>query len=137
MYKFSESGQALTSTCKFSEPYYIFLQRLKLLLVVNSVQLVLSCVLVVSSATPPDAPAATPPPHAAEGSLAVLELLVGAFRNGRGLLLFVTFGWARTHYEVMLLLHRLFPHSAKWSAEYSQRTAGGLERASAVWALGM
>ena len=100
-------------------------------------QLILSAVLVLSMPKPETRP---------QGALAVLLLVVSFFRNGRGVLLFVMFGWARAHYEVMLLLQKLFPPSSKKRDSTSDKECkkytedsfeSAAERAAAVWAFGV
>ena len=110
----------------FQQNYAGFIQRLKLLLVTNTVYLVLSAVLIVCiviapcnrnhqciishiedmSTVPMELEGRRMQPQP-QGSLAVLTLLVITFESGRGLLLFLLFGWSSASHHIQLLWNSL------------------------------
>jgi hypothetical protein len=104
------------------EPYHIEIQRLKILVILSITQMVLSAVVLLSTS---DGGGPT-------GSMAVMLLIVGVTRSGRGLVLFLLYGWDRAAEDVenvkdCLRRAGVLPTSNEWppllkvvSRQYSQ-----------------
>ena len=101
-----------------------------MLLVVNAVQLVLSALLIACTSEE------GPGPH---GSLAVLALLVVSFRSGRGVLLFVLFGWSLASQQAETAWASLVPTREEQETDGNGKRArrDAIDQGTRMFSLGM
>ena len=116
-------------THNVSESYQAFNQRLKLLLVINTVQHILSALFI----------ACEPEKGQPHGALAVLALLEVAFRSGRGMLLFALFGWSRASHQVQTIWTSICPAQAvsEVDQKHAKRDSEAVVRVTRMFSLGM